>query len=920
MSSPHAPPSMQVQPLPAMLGPPPYLGDPLAPPPMMGSHFGSHGIGGPPPQLMPPPMLSGPPALRPGQPFAAEPVHAHFPPLCAGLRPLDDTLHGRPAGPPSGLPLGGPLSMPMAGTMPSTGMVFLPGLPGVPGGGGLAVPPGGLHDSQGGVSGTSADGNMGFVVPIEYANAKMWGITSEYENLLNIQRDQHMLALRQKEAEAAHLARVVETFHKQGLSDDESCVFARIRAKEEAIGTAIDAKQKELELFASLLQMRDRQIGDLQHMCETKQAQIHQLQSSIPEPAAATPAAMSLSGTQSSWEHQPPLRFPLEPASAVDARFFGRANCVRGSSEDFEDLRREKFELEQMLLAKDKQLNAIQALDPQMKDTSALQLGAQAIQMFHDSLRLKAETAGCGEENGRLQDEVTRLRGTVQELDSAMSQKRLEVKDLTGNLAAKMQKVLELEAEVDAAHDARAQGAEDTKAQLQALQLRAAQHQEDSGSHHQFAQELQRELEERGQCISRQQTELMQARLGARRFEKRAEDLSNQLARNEQALEQMMRNNSQKDKLLRDMTEQVKISETKLHAQQLEEFLGARQCPGQRKMEMDHQDGFQQFDRTPAPKLKAGALERLRPDFTGSTKSRTPMTMWDLEADPSTLDACVAESAADGESLDGIGGAAPLPSRSREVSRLGGGHPETSVDVGSCFVMDSMVLTPCPAPKAIRPSSLRASSASGVSSRSASPRLRCDQQEYGIRPPRPASGMEPPPATQSQRQRREWQDFDTHCASASSGTMPGEGRGVDGSDGVFPDSARVVSVRKVSDTEDAIAPRPVWGAPNIVASSVPFYAQSYRPHPGDPIDFCVADFVNQPENGFCKALFCRLSEGSYLYGTHRASIRTNPETQLLQVFEDDEWISIDDFVARQTGSQALHFPCARKVAGGGGSL
>ncbi|CAE8606992.1 unnamed protein product, partial [Polarella glacialis] len=78
------------------------------------------------------------------------------------------------------------------------------------------------------------------------------------------------------------------------------------------------------------------------------------------------------------------------------------------------------------------------------------------------------------------------------------------------------------------------------------------------------------------------------------------------------------------------------------------------------------------------------------------------------------------------------------------------------------------------------------------------------------------------------------------------------------------------------------APRRSLGSPLATASSqasvAPSFmllAQSYRPQPGDPVDSKVAQFANQPQNSASKALFCRLGEGVYLYGTHRVSLRVN---------------------------------------------
>jgi hypothetical protein len=80
----------------------------------------------------------------------------------------------------------------------------------------------------------------------------------------------------------------------------------------------------------------------------------------------------------------------------------------------------------------------------------------------------------------------------------------------------------------------------------------------------------------------------------------------------------------------------------------------------------------------------------------------------------------------------------------------------------------------------------------------------------------------------------------------------------------------------------------------------------YWPQPGDPVDARVAEFANQPQNAHCKALFCRLSEGTYLFGTHRTQLRLAPQTEQLEAFDEKSWVSMEEFVRRRSGSQMMH--------------
>ncbi|CAE8614888.1 unnamed protein product, partial [Polarella glacialis] len=210
------------------------------------------------------------------------------------------------------------------------------------------------------------------VVPVEHASSQIWGVTLEYENLLNVQRDQHLATVRHMSAEASQLRQAVQMF--QAGRYDEGFMAHSLRAKDEEMRLAVEAKQKELELFSSLLRVRDRQIGELQ--AQASDLQRRQLSSSRDDGAVS--------------------------------------ETLKEAFKQTEELRKEKVELERLLLVKERQMNAIQAVNPEMADSSALQLGAQAIQMFHDSMRLKTETADCAQENQELRNEVDGLQLRVE--------------------------------------------------------------------------------------------------------------------------------------------------------------------------------------------------------------------------------------------------------------------------------------------------------------------------------------------------------------------------------------------------------------------------------------------------------------------------------------------------------------------------
>lgn len=83
-----------------------------------------------------------------------------------------------------------------------------------------------------------------------------------YEQLLSIQEHQHALVLEQKDAEIAHMkARMLAA---EGHVPQQEAVMAVLQTKDEECALMMAAKHKELEFLASLLQMRESQIEELQ--------------------------------------------------------------------------------------------------------------------------------------------------------------------------------------------------------------------------------------------------------------------------------------------------------------------------------------------------------------------------------------------------------------------------------------------------------------------------------------------------------------------------------------------------------------------------------------------------------------------------------------------------------------------------------
>lgn len=646
-----------------------------------------------------------------------------------------------------------------------------PGLFGPPPSGGLLRAPGPflpqLQTERSSGTATPCVGVDGSgLVPVEYANSRLWGITSEYENLLNIQRDQHQLALRRSEAEASKLRAGLAALEGDGeVAASAAAHYRSSEAREAAAG--LEAKQKELELFAALLRMRDKQIGELQALCESKQEHILRLQ------GFAGAAGDGIASAE--------LQQRVQQTAAAEV----------------ESLRKEKLDLERLVLAKDRQLDAIHAIDPAMGDAPALQLGAQAIQLFHDALRRRQEDAGLSRENQELREELDRLRARVEELEASNAERRGEIKELTSSLTAKMQKVFELETEAESAQHEHRQLSKEASAQLEQLREELAAWQRDCRTAAQLVEELRAELAERDRRHMRHQEEAAQQKSSCLRLQGQVEEMSSQLQQAEDTIVQMLQDNTYKDQLVREMSERMNLSETKLHNLQVRDLLACRQ---------------RQLDQ----------------------------------------------------------GARAAPSRAREQPAPPAQRP---LDVAVDFTMaaDSWA--------EVRRGPVASADAWGDSQRAASAAARADPH-------------------------RSLADAWAACpAAVAEAALPRE-----------PLAAPPPPATGLSRSASAVLPAGRSGLLGTLGSSGVF-GQTYRPHPGDPVDAAVAEFVNEPRHGASRALFCRLREGSYLYGTQRASLRVRggrPEALL-----GSTWLPLEAFVQHMQGTQGVHLQRARAAAAGG---
>jgi len=611
--------------------------------------------------------------------------------------------------------------------------------------------------------------------------------------------------------------------------------------------------------------MRDAQIAHLQTLNEMKAVQIRHFSATPPPPVVSAPSARSRQNEEQAQRRQ---RDELAEALEVAAR-----------------LRMEKAELEQLVVAKERQLGLVQSVDPSLSDTSALQLGAQAIQMFHDSMRMRAENARSEDQAEELRVEVDRLRSHVEYLEGDIEEKREELRELSSALSTKMKRVIDLEAEVEELRREQRNNTKDAVDQIEKLQAGLLESQEAERLKQGFADQLQQELQDKNQRMLQQQTEFMQCKENAKHLEEKLQRTGGQLAEAEEALAQMLRNTTYKDRLVREMTEQVNISETKLHAYQINEVLGTRQ----RQLEQRAKE----TDLSQSLREKEALVGKLSSELAETrVKAGRDSRDNDLSAYPTSSVGGLVGSSRGNAGL-GISGIAPL----RRSSSSGGLLGTSSAFGRSAHAQPRLELD-----------------MTGTSHWMIEPGAAADSEQNSPRASSRGLSASPTPNSFFSQQV-------SHCYGVPRiQTSPPflNGSGLDDT------SVRVVNVRRPSGGHDFgyALTTPITGhvaAPPSFQNLLPplpsfngadpssnALVAQYLPQPGDALDTKVAEFVNQPHNSHCKALFCRLSEGAYLFGTHRTQLRISPHGEQLEAFEENTWIAIAEFVRRKTTSQMIH--------------
>eukprot|EP00928_Gymnodinium_smaydae_P020075 TRINITY_DN17754_c0_g1_i2.p1 TRINITY_DN17754_c0_g1~~TRINITY_DN17754_c0_g1_i2.p1 ORF type:complete len:624 (+),score=186.79 TRINITY_DN17754_c0_g1_i2:70-1941(+) len=233
--------------------------------------------------------------------------------------------------------------------------------------------------------------------------APSWHVAVSYEQLLTILHQQHSLEMRHKEAEVAHLQARLEALEAGALSGEARtrmlAVQEALQARDEEAALQLAAKHKELELMSGLLQLRELQIEEFRRVCETQRGELellHQQHEQLQQ-----------------HQQQPRALEPVVAAAADEAPLYEEVSSIAFGA-------------------------------PAAVETSGL-----------DEIGLEVAAAGdngCGHANAasaaqeKLQQEVSRIRLRIEELEGAADEQRRRDADTARLLEEKTQRIAELEA------------------------------------------------------------------------------------------------------------------------------------------------------------------------------------------------------------------------------------------------------------------------------------------------------------------------------------------------------------------------------------------------------------------------------------------------------------------------------------------
>eukprot|EP00392_Amoebophrya_sp_AT5.2_P011764 g11849.t1 len=388
---------------------------------------------------------------------------------------------------------------------------------------------------------------------------KLWSVTTEYENLLQVQSEHF-------EAVLASRDKAIEQLQAGKAGYDYS--------NPQVVSLAVDERDREIRLYKCLLEIRDKQLMELQHVIDYGAAN-------------ATPGDMNDLATEKNAQIQTLMDelqllrnevLQMKSSSSSSARGAGGGEWESHVviSDEVAQLRQDKESLEKILLQKERQIQAISTIDTANTDISALQLGARAISMYTEAMQMRQQLKEKDAAIATLNQELADLELRDQQRMNELEMKRGELADMTKVIADKTRRVLELENALQAARQELNEKTREIEGLCDAVEQARKNTLAEQGAKNRIIEELREELGVRDRNILEERAERVRMETLNEELQIKGNETLLQLKETQTTMDQMMAHTQYQGQLVRDMTSQVQESESRLHTLQVQEMYEKR--------------------------------------------------------------------------------------------------------------------------------------------------------------------------------------------------------------------------------------------------------------------------------------------------------------------------------------------------------
>ncbi|CEM13059.1 unnamed protein product [Vitrella brassicaformis CCMP3155] len=438
--------------------------------------------------------------------------------------------------------------------------------------------------SERGVLGERPEGRRGGDQPddnlIEFEQ-KLAQVVDDYEGLMSLQHNHHSLTLAHKdkrveylEQRAKRLQAELEQLRRGGQGGPaaangagsfhgghEDLAEAEAGLMEESVQLLLESRDAEIDLLTQQLHTKQKILEELKNLIHgTAAAQLHQHQ----PPKALPPAAPR---HQAAPAH---AAAGLSHASAAD-----QVESLVQSLPDMhevERLRKEVGDLRDLLVAKDRQLAAVTAVDPNLSEVCAVQLGVQAISMVQNTMELKNQIRTLETRIEQTECCLNEWRNKADQLEGVCDAKRRELIDITRTLADRDQELAslyQLKQDLEREANSQIQSLKDALAGecRHVKELEAAMVEKEGQ-----LSELRNQVLQRDQTITELQEEVARLEIREAEANKRADNLEHQLIQATKNLEKINEEAADSERVIGELEKELNDTKVKLHHSRVKEL------------------------------------------------------------------------------------------------------------------------------------------------------------------------------------------------------------------------------------------------------------------------------------------------------------------------------------------------------------